>query len=237
MPAEASAKVCSIPVDNAVSISCYFYPGNKRQPNMLFFHGNGEIAAEYGDIASVFNEIGINLFVADYRGYGTSGGSPTLTDMVKDAHPIFDGFKRLLKEESFSGNLFVMGRSLGSLSAIELAYHYQNQLSGLVVESGFASVSRLLQRLGLGDDSRGSEENEPSTGPMMVRGIAIPTLVLHGEYDQLVSFEEGKAIYDNVAANDKRFVLISGADHNTIFVEGMEQYLRELQDFIAAHSR
>ena len=42
-----------------------------------------------------------------------------------------------------------MGRSLGSAPAIEAAYHYQQELKGLIVESGFADQRNQLARLGV----------------------------------------------------------------------------------------
>lgn len=71
----ASVIAGSIPVDDNVSVSYCFYFGSKKYPNILFFHGNGEIASDYEDIGPIFNQIGFNLFVADYRGYGRSGAS------------------------------------------------------------------------------------------------------------------------------------------------------------------
>ena len=46
-------------------------------PNILFFHGNGETVADYDEIGPLYNEQGINFAVVDYRGYGTSSGSPS----------------------------------------------------------------------------------------------------------------------------------------------------------------
>ena len=51
----------------------------------------------------------------------------------------------------------------------------------------------------------------------LIRKISLPTLVMHGEYDQIVPVEEGKALYDNIGAKDKRLLIIPGVDHNTIF--------------------
>jgi len=232
----ANVTVCSIPVDEAVSISCRFYFGSEKYPNILFFHGNGEIASDYDDIGSIYNQIGLNLFVADYRGYGMSGGKPTLTSMIKDAHPIFEGFKQVLKEKDFSGPLFIMGRSLGSVSALELAYHYQSQLSGLIVESGFANIFNLFEYLGFPAKAVGLTGAETPTGLQLIRKISIPTLVMHGENDQIVPLEEARVLHDNVAAADKRLLIIPGVDHNTIFLRGMEQYLQELKNFVSAHS-
>jgi len=59
---------------------------------------------------------------------------------------------------------------------------------------------------------------------------------MHGEHDQIVPLAEAKNLYNNVAAEDKRLLIIPGVDHNTIFLGGMEQYLQELKDFVLAHS-
>ena len=224
----------SIPVDENVSVSYCFYFGEKKYPNILFFHGNGEIASDYEPIGPIYNQIGLNLFVADYRGYGSSGGKPTLSNMIKDANQIFEGFKRVLKEKGFSGSLFIMGRSLGSASAIELASHYQNQLSGLVIESGFANVFNLFEHLGFPLKALGVDVPKTPSSLKLIRKISLPTLVIHGEYDQIVPVEEGKTIYENISATDKRLLIIPGVDHNTILSGGMQQYFQALQDFVSA---
>ena len=226
----------TLPVGEAVSISYCFYFSDKKQPNILFFHGNGEVASDYESIGSIYNEIGVNLFVADYRGYGRSGGKPTLASMLKDAHPVFEGFKLVLKDRGFSGKLFLMGRSLGSVSAIELAANYQSQLSGLVIESGFASVFNLFDHLGFPLKALGISVPEVPSSIELIRKISLPTLVMHGEYDQIVPLEEGRALYETIAAKDKRLLIIPGVDHNTIFMGGMQQYLQALKDFVSAHS-
>ena len=225
-----------IPVDEAVPISYCFYFSDKKHPNILFFHGNGEVASDYESIGSIYNQIGVNLFVADYRGYGRSGGKPTLTNMIKDTHPLFEGFKRVLKEKGFSGSLFLMGRSLGSASAIELASHYQSQLSGLIIESGFANVFNLFGYLGFPLKALGISVPETPSSLGLIRKISLPTLVMHGEHDQIVPVEEGRALYETIAAKDKRLLIIPGVDHNTIFMGGMEPYLQALKDFVSAHT-
>jgi len=234
--AAANVIADTIPVDEVVSVSYCFYFSDKKHPNILFFHGNGETASDYEPIGSAYNQIGVNLFVADYRGYGRSGGRPTLTSMIEDAHPIFEGFKRVLKERGFSGNLFIMGRSLGSASAVELANHYQSQLSGLIIESGFANVFNLFAYLGFPLEALGIPVPETPSSLDLIRKISLPTLVMHGEYDQIVPVEEGKALYENIAAKDKRLLIIPGVDHNTIFSGGMEPYIKALRDFISAYS-
>ena len=233
---EANVIADTILVDKTVSISYCFYFSDKKQPNILFFHGNGETASDYEPVGSAYNQIGVNLFVVDYRGYGRSGGRPTFTSMIEDAHPIFEGFKVLLKERGFSGNPFIMGRSLGSASAVELASCYQSQLSGLIIESGFANMFNLLDYLGFPLEALGIDVPEVPSNLNLIRKISLPTLVMHGECDHIVPVEEGKALYDSIGAKDKRLLIIPGVDHNTIFMGGMEQYLQALKEFVSAHN-
>ncbi len=236
-PMIGNSKPYLIPVDHSISISCCFYAADESYANILYFHGNGEIASDYEDIGSIYNRLGINLFVADYRGYGRSDGTPTLTGMIKDTHPIFEGFQKTLKDEGYSGNAFVMGRSLGSASAIEVAYQYQSQLKGLIIESGFANAFNLLEYVGMPAEPFGNKaKSQIPTGIKLMQKISIPTLIIHGEYDHIVPLEEGKMLYANSAATDKRLLIIPGVDHNTVFFGGMEQYTGALKAFVAAHS-
>jgi alpha-beta hydrolase superfamily lysophospholipase len=230
-PRVPNATTYLISVAEGISISCRFYLHNEKAPNILFFHGNGEIASDYDDIAPLFTQIGVNFFVADYRGYGLSGGKPTFTDMMRDAHAVFDGFK----QEGYSGRIFVMGRSLGSASAIELAYNYQQQIEGLIVESGFADVIRLLTYIGVPVQRLGLDQVKVSLNLERIQLISIPTLIIHGECDSLIPVQEGKDLYRSSGAKDKRLLIVPEADHNDIFFVGGAEYLNTVREFVVAH--
>ena len=233
-PQMANALTRFIPVEEGISISCRFYLHGEGSPNILFFHGNGEIASDYDGIAPVFTQMGINLFVADYRGYGMSGGKPTLTNMMRDAHPIFEGFKQMLEQEGYSGSLFVMGRSLGSASAIELAYSYHDRIRGLIIESGFADFLGLLNRIGVPLDALGLSQVKALSNSERVRSITIPTLIIHAEYDFIIPLQEGKVLYENSAATEKSLLVIPKATHNDIFLVGIGEYSQAVRQFVTA---
>lgn len=129
----------SVPVGNHVSIVCRFYMGDRRWPWILFFHGNGEIVSDYDEIAPFYHQRRLNLSVADYRGYGTSGGVPTLTDLARDAQAIFEAAERELTGRGLSNSLWVMGRSLGSISALELALRHPDRIQGRSSRAVFAA--------------------------------------------------------------------------------------------------
>ena len=138
-----------IPVEGDIVVGGRFHMTEKSAPNVLFFHGNGEIVADYDELGPLYNRMGMNFLPIDYRGYGRSTGRPTVVTMMRDCHAIFEFTKRWLVGNGYTGAFIVMGRSLGSASALELASHHKDRIDGLVVESGFAyAASGLFAPIG-----------------------------------------------------------------------------------------
>ena len=210
-PAVHNAVNHFVEVEEGVQIGCRFYMAGRDCPSILYFHGNGETVGDYDYTAPLYIQKGINLFVSDYRGYGISEGTPTITNFISDAHPIFKSFCELIERGGYVNHLFVMGRSLGSAPAVELAVNYQDVLKGFIIESGSA---------------RGFSNGEK------VRSVHIPALFIHGEYDELISVEQGRALYRNAGTRDKVLLVIAGAGHNDLMMVGMEQYFREIDSFV-----
>jgi alpha-beta hydrolase superfamily lysophospholipase len=224
----------SIRVAEDISIGCRFYPSMKNGPSILYFHGNGEIAADYDYVAPLYQERGINLFVADYRGYGVSDGRPTCASLVADSHPVFKGFASFLQERGYGDQLFVMGRSLGSAAAIEIAYHYQGQLKGLIVESGFASARTLLALLGAGHLFKDPDKVVGFGNNIKIKDIAIPTLIIHGERDEVIPVTEGKTLFALSGAPEKKSLFVDGAGHNDLFERALDAYMGMVASFTGA---
>ena len=99
-----------IPVEGGAVVGARFHMTEKSGPNILFFHGNGEIVADYDGLAGAYNRLGINFLPVDYRGYGRSTGRPTVTAMMRDCHMIFDFVKTWLEHGGYDGSLILMGR-------------------------------------------------------------------------------------------------------------------------------
>jgi fermentation-respiration switch protein FrsA (DUF1100 family) len=214
-----------IPVEQDVKIGSRLYISTQSAPTILFFHGNGEIVADYHNLGLLYNQTGLNFWAVDYRGYGRSSGQPTCTAMMRDCHVIFDFVQNWLKEHSYSGALIVMGRSLGSASTLELAANYQNQIEGLIIESGFAYTAPLLRLLGVNVDALGLTEEQGLRNLEHMRVYDNPTLIIHAERDHIIPFAEGQALYDACPAADKTLLNIPKANHNDIFQHGMSEYL------------
>lgn len=231
-PNTLNARNHFIEVDEGITIGCRFYSSGNKAPNILYFHGNGETVPDYDYVAPVYQKSGLNLFVADYRGYGMSDGSPTSGNMIRDTHPIFQGFTAFLRDSNYTGNLFVMGRSLGSAPALEVAYHYQKELKGLIIESGFASGRNQLTRIGLSYLAKKDEDPVGFGNHLKIREVTIPTLIIHGEEDEIIPVTEGRALYDLSGSNEKSSLYISHAGHNDILMLGLKAYMNAIEKFI-----
>ena len=217
-----------IPVEDNVVVGGRFHVAQQAAPNLLFFHGNGEIVADYDEMGPLYNRMGINFLAVDYRGYGRSTGSPTITAMMRDCHEIFEFSVKWLKDKGCAGPLIAIGRSLGSASALELASHYKDRLSGLVIESGFAYAGPLLRLLGINPDAISFKEEKGFRNLDKIRTWDKPALIIHAELDQIIPFSEGEALYHACPSSEKTLLKIPFADHNDIFVRGLREYLSEV---------
>ncbi len=218
-----------VDVQPGTRVSCRFYAPSDGGPCILYFHGNGEVACEYDSIAPFYNRLGIGLFVADFRGYGRSDGTPSFASMAADAHAIFKFFLETARSTDSSDRLFVMGRSLGSRSALELASQEPDHISGLIVESGASGVARMASRFGLSPERVDKLADALSA---RIRSLKLPALIIHGERDSLIPVRAGIELHQEIGSEDKRLVIIPGAGHNDIMMVGTEQYLSAIEDFV-----
>jgi len=228
-----AARDVTIPLSDGVTLGGRVYVARLDSPLILFFHGNGEIASDYDDIAPHFTREGISILVVDFRGYGRSGGMPTVSNLLSDARATYEALPALLAGRGLSpSRIFVMGRSLGSASAIEIAAHARNGIAGLIIESGYAYGLRLIARLG-GPTIDTSNDGKVGTAALAkMPGIEVPTLIIHGEEDFMIPVEDAHALHEHSGAADKRLVTIPHAGHNDLFWTGRDRYIAAVKKLI-----
>ncbi len=220
-----------IPVEEGISIGAKFHMADRQGPSVLFFHGNGEIVSDYDDLGPVYNRMGINFLAFDYRGYGRSGGTPTVSAMMRDCVTAFDFTLKWLNQNGYTGSVIVMGRSLGSASALEIVSTRQGNVDGLVIESGFAFAEPLLRVLGLDLRGSGFSESEGFGNVDKIRNFTKPVLIIHAEFDHIIPFSDGQAFFDASQSSDKMLLKIPGANHNDIFSRALAEYMAAIKSF------
>nr|VFJ93260.1 MAG: hypothetical protein BECKH772A_GA0070896_1005410 [Candidatus Kentron sp. H]VFJ94162.1 MAG: hypothetical protein BECKH772B_GA0070898_100566 [Candidatus Kentron sp. H]VFK00769.1 MAG: hypothetical protein BECKH772C_GA0070978_1005210 [Candidatus Kentron sp. H] len=236
-PSRAGSEDLRIRVAPDVSVAARYHPHESASPMILHFHGNGEIVADYDNIAPMFHAAGAALISVDYRGYGQSDGQPTARALINDAHVVLDFVLKLRDERADTGPLVIMGRSLGSAPAIELAATRGEEFAGLVVESGFAQTPPLLALFGISLDDLALDDNaQPDDyrdNEDKMAEVKKPVLILHAEWDQLLTPWHAKRNFECATVSRKRLVMVPNADHSTIMMFGGRSYWGALETFLS----
>ncbi len=229
-PPTNGARDHHVEVAQDVRIGVRFFGSDPTWPTLLYFHGNGEIASDYDDIASIYEDRGMNLLVAEFRGYGASNGIPTVEALIGDAHALARSFHAFLDGEGYGGPRWVMGRSLGAHPALEVAAHAAEGFAGLIIESGAGNIRRALERYGLLDTERGGLLAKAHEAK--ISAIALPTLIIHGQFDELVPLATAHELFDLMTATPRKLVTIPEAGHNDLLWVGETLYFDSMREFI-----
>ena len=219
-----------VQVDGA-KLACYS-ESNGNPYVVVFFHGNGEVVADYvPNFVDYFSEVGADSFMAEYRGYGESTGTPQLGKMLDDVEAIFHALDRPAEE------MIVFGRSVGSIYAIEFVNRFPDA-AGLILESGIANpLERIMMRVSPGELGMSRADLEAIFDGRLDNMAKLarrtrPTLVMHARYDDLVDVSHGVRLASAPASNC-RLVLFDEGDHNSVFAMNKKRYMEEVAELIA----
>jgi len=189
----------------------------KGDPLVLYFGGNAEevswMLAEAARRAP-----GVGWLLVDYRGYGSSGGSPSERTMVEDALRWHDRFA--------GGRIYVFGRSLGSGVAVQVAA--ARPVAGAILVAPFDSLVEVGKRhypfLPVNLMLR-HRFDSMALAPRM----RAPLLCIVAMEDEIIPAEHAKRLYD-AWAGEKRWLPLEGARHNSI--DGMPAYWHNINKFL-----
>lgn len=174
-------------------------------PVAIHFHGNAESAAENLPFAAELAQRGISVFLAEYRGYGGLEGNPTEDGLYADGKA---AVAAVLAEGVRPERIILMGRSLGSGVATELARH--NRYGLLVLISPFTSIVAM-----------GRAFTGPLADLMMperfdnlekLPRVQCPVVILHGDLDEVIPVAMGRELA--AAVPGITYVEVPGAGHN-----------------------
>jgi len=195
---------------------------------LLFFHGNAGNISHRMESVLIFNRLGLDVLIVDYRGYGQSSGKPGEQGTYLDARAAWN---YLVEQRGIAPHRTVIfGRSLGGAVGAWLASQPDVKPAGVIIESCFSSgldmgrqlypvlPVRLITRIGY---------------PVReyVTKIRAPVLVAHSLHDEIIPFSMGQTIFD-AAPEPKSFLELEG-DHNAGFWISRERYVPALDEFFS----
>jgi len=174
----------------------------KGDPLVIYFGGNAEEVSWMLDEAPR-RAPGVGWLLVDYRGYGSSDGSPSEKALVSDALQWYDHFK--------AEKTYVFGRSLGSGVAVQLAA--ERPVAGLILVAPFDSLVAVGKRIYPFLPVQWLLKHRFDSVALAPK-MKAPLLCIVAAYDEVVPAEHAKRLYD-AWGGPKRWVGLEGAGHNT----------------------
>ena len=188
-------------------------------PLVLYFGGNAEeVSWMLGRAAR--DAPGTGWLLVDYRGYGSSDGAPSEKALVADAIQFFDH----AREKLLARSIVVLGRSLGSGVAVQLAA--ARPVTGLILVAPYDSLTSVAQHhypfLPVSWLLK-----HPFDSLKLAPAVSAPLLCLAAERDEVIPLVHSKRLFE-VWKGPKRWVELQGAGHNsTDDAPGFWQAIRE----------
>ncbi len=189
---------------------------------LICFHGNADLSVWQRDwAAEVVRQTGYAVFLAEYRGYLSLGGTPSYASTRLDSEAAYLHAVSSLGARSEAIALF--GHSLGSGVATELAERHPPRV--LLLQSPFSSA-RAMARVIV---SRPTEFAWNAVTRihfdtrMVVSKMDTPVFVIHGMRDRIVPVKLGREVFD-AARNKGDLLIVDGAGHNDLSQVGGDAY-------------
>ena len=178
----------------------WFVPAPEPSGTVLFFHGNAGNISHRMQYLSMFNSLGYNTFIFDYRGYGDSSGTPSESGTYRDAEAAWD---YLTQERSIPpSRMYLFGESLGGAIAAWLATREKPAL--LVLASAFTSIPDMAAKLYPFLPVRLLSRFEYNTMDSL-RSLHARCSSRIVRSDEIVPFAQGRALYAGCTASQSSF--------------------------------
>lgn len=210
-----------VTTESGLQVACLSeHPKESNGIIILYSHGNAEDLGMVKDRLVEIASDGFTVFSYDYPGYGLSSGSPSESSCYESIEALFSHILVSMKVES--SRIVAWGRSLGTGPSCYLAS--QNKLGGLLLETPFFSAFRTITQMTIIPWDRFRNIN-------FISSISCPSLVIHGQLDEVVPFRQGRKIY-NELSEPKDFLEVKGGGHNNLKDIGGELYNESINKFL-----
>lgn len=212
---------------DATQLSGWLIPGQSGAPVVLFCMGNAGNISHRLDTLQLLHDLGVSVFIFNYRGYGSSDGKASEKGTY---HDIAGAFSFLNQRGWPPARTILFGRSLGAAISLEGSLH--TPPAGLIMESAFTSLNAMgRHHYPLLNTLLGWLIGAKYNNIEKIAELKSPLLLIHGRNDSICPPRMAEELYQR-APQEKQLLWIAGADHNNGFLVGGELYRNTLREAI-----
>jgi len=209
--------------DDKIILNGWFLPRKNARYTLIFCHGNAGNLGHRLEKLKFFHELGLNVFIFDYRGYGKSMGAPSEIGIYRDAQAAYDYliFRKISPERIIS-----YGESIGGAVAIDLSS--KNKVGALIAADTMTSAKEMVQEFYIIVPYWIFSSRFDSLSK--IKKVSVPKLLVHSINDEIVPYGLGRRLYE-AAPEPKEFVKIRGG-HNSCFFGSRSIIYDRIADFL-----
>lgn len=210
---------------DGIKLHGWFVPCEGATQVLLFFHGNRGNISDRIETIAMAQQLGLSIFLFDYRGYGLSAGSPDEQGTYLDA---LSAWHYLIERGYTPKNIIILGRSLGAAIASWLAS--QHTPGALIIESTFTSVPDIAAEHFPYLPVRWISRYQYNVRQNL-QAVYCPVMVIHSPHDEVIPFAHGEALFKAIInSSDKQFLEICG-NHYAGYLDAGDHYINALIKF------
>lgn len=218
------AALLALHPSDGVSVPALHFAAPPGAPTIVHFHGNGETIRSAQGFGRGLARRGVGVLLVEYSGYGAAPGEPSEEALYRDAEAALAALAgQGVREE----DIVLSGTSLGTGVAAEMAARGHG--ARLVLVAPYTSIPEVAGHLVPVLPMSVLVADRFDTLGKAAR-IRVPTLVIHGDQDELIPHDMGKAVADAIPG--ARLVTVAGGHHNDLFARRPD-----LLDVIADHAK
>lgn len=212
----------TIKTPDNIKLHGLLFQTEKPKGLIFYLHGNAGTVETWGNIASNYTNLGYDIFILDYRGFGKSEGEiSSEAQLFSDISSAYNQLKKQYKEE----NIIITGYSIGSGMAAYLASI--NNPKALVLQAPYYCLEDLATDKFPIVPTFVIKYKIPTF--KFIKKVKSPIYIFHGTVDYVIPYENSLKLKTILKSNDKLFSL-ENQDH--LGINENEDFLFQLNEIL-----
>lgn len=173
---------------------------------IFYLHGNAGSLRSWGEVAGVYTQLGYDVFIFDYRGYGKSGGHiSSEKQFYADVQTVYDQLKITYPEPQIT----VLGYSIGTGAAARLAA--DNHPQRLILQAPYFSMKDMARYYYPFLPSFLLKYTFPTYNN--IKRTTVPVTIFHGDQDEVIYYGSSVKLQACFKPGDT-LITLKGQGHN-----------------------
>ncbi len=211
-----------IEVPDGGKINTLFFKADSTKGLIFYLHGNAGSLQGWGSRAKLFTDLGYDVAMLDYRGFGKSEGKITSKEqLIEDNQLVYEYYKTKYKEK----DIIIMGYSIGSGMAARLAS--DNNPQKLILQSPYYELKETLH------------EHYPFIPGFLLRynfkthdylkELNKPVAIIHGKEDLIIPFKSSLKLKNEFKDKINLYTI---EDYGHIGFDTTQTYVRYMRNIL-----